>query len=172
MKNLILIRHAKSSWKFLINDKERPLTAQGVQNAHLVAESATSIIPKSFLVWCSTAKRTRATATIFAQHLHFLEENIHFNDNLYTFDADELENIIKECENTSDSLILFGHNDAITNFVNKFGDKYIENVPTSGLVNLVFDVNDWKEIKKGIIAHQIFPKQLENESPKQIPIHR
>lgn len=172
MKNLILIRHAKSSWKFLINDKERPLTAKGIQNAHWTASEAKLIFPKSFVVWSSTARRTRATATIFAQNINFLEENICFKEDLYTFDAEELEEIIKKCENKSDSLILFGHNDAITNFVNKFGDKYIENVPTSGLISLVFDENNWNEIKKGKITHQIFPKNLQNEPSNNEQIYR
>jgi phosphohistidine phosphatase len=43
----------------------------------------------------------------------------------------------------------FGHNAAITNFVNIFGDVSIENVPTSGFVSIEFDTENWIEIKKG-----------------------
>ena len=40
MKNLILIRHAKSSWEAPLHDKDRPLTSQGMQSAHLVSSHA------------------------------------------------------------------------------------------------------------------------------------
>jgi len=62
-----------------------------------------------------------------------------------------------------DNLILFGHNEAITNFVNKFGDLYIENVPTSGVVALQFDSEDWGNISKGKTITTLFPSQFKNE---------
>ncbi|PKP14840.1 MAG: histidine phosphatase family protein, partial [Bacteroidetes bacterium HGW-Bacteroidetes-23] len=41
MKNLILIRHAKSSWDAPVHDKERVLAQRGVRDAHLVAQNIT-----------------------------------------------------------------------------------------------------------------------------------
>ena len=76
-------------------------------------------------------------------------ETIFFSDELYTFDEKKLFEIIKKCKNEHDNLILFGHNEAITNFVNKFGNIFIENVPTSGLVWIKFDCLEWKLLKKG-----------------------
>jgi phosphohistidine phosphatase len=52
----------------------------------------------------------------------------------------------------------FGHNAAITNFVNIFGDVSIENVPTSGFVSIEFDTENWIEIKKGKTKKIIVPK--------------
>jgi hypothetical protein len=49
---------------------------------------------------------------------------------------------------------------AITNFVNKFGDVFIENVPTSGFVSLQFDADSWNAINKGKTHKTIFPKDL------------
>ncbi|MEY2869533.1 MAG: hypothetical protein RIR01_2030, partial [Bacteroidota bacterium] len=59
-----------------------------------------------------------------------------------------------------DSVILFGHNAAITNFVNKFGDVFIDNVPTSGFVSLQFDTDSWDSISKGKTKKIIMPKDL------------
>ena len=87
-------------------------------------------------------------------------ESIVYNEALYTFDERQLEKIIKSCSNTYDSLILFGHNAAITNFVNKFGDVFIDNVPTSGFVSLQFDTDYWKRINKGKTQKIIAPKDL------------
>jgi phosphohistidine phosphatase len=79
---------------------------------------------------------------------------------LYTFDERQLEKVIKSCDNSFESVILFGHNEAITNFVNKFGDVFIDNVPTSGFVSLQFDSDSWDTIDKGKTNKTIFPKDL------------
>ena len=160
MKNLILIRHSKSSWDAPVQDIERSISQRGVKDAHLIAAKTPEILPPSYIVWSSKAKRTRETAFIFSQYLSIPLETIHFSEDLYTFDAKSLEKSIKKCENSYDSLILFGHNEAITKFVNKFGDLYIENVPTSGFVSLQFDVDDWSAIEKGKTLKVIVPKDL------------
>lgn len=160
MKKLILIRHAKSSWEEPLRDFDRPLTRTGIHDAHLVSSNVVNDIPKSFLVWSSASKRATETAMIFAQNILFPVENIVFKNELYTFDCGELEQIIKLCPNDYDNLILFGHNEAITNFVNKFGDIFIDNVSTSGFVSIVFENNSWNTIKKGKTLKVIFPKDL------------
>jgi len=160
MKNLILIRHAKSSWETPIQDIDRPLLQRGIMDAHLVSSSILKYIPKTFLLWSSVAKRAADTALIFAQNISFPIENIVYKDDLYTFDENQLEKVIKSCDNLYESVILFGHNEAITNFVNKFGDSFIPNVPTSGFVSLQFETEHWNEIDKGKIKKIIFPKDL------------
>ncbi len=163
MKNLILIRHSKSSWDAPVQDIERSISKRGVKDAHLIAAKTTEILPQSYIVWSSKAKRTQETAFIFSQYLSIPLETILFSEDLYTFDAKSLEKIIKKCKNSYDSLILFGHNEAITKFVNKFGDLYIENVPTSGVVALQFDTNDWNTISKGKTIATLFPSHFKNE---------
>lgn len=160
MKNLILIRHAKSSWEAPLQDFDRPLLMKGIFNAHLVSMAISECLPKAYIIWSSPAARTKETALIFAQNISYPIESIVFKDELYTFDHKELEKVIKSCNDDLDSVILFGHNEAITNFVNKFGDVFIENVPTSGFVSLQFDTVSWEEIKKGKTQKIIFPKDL------------
>jgi phosphohistidine phosphatase len=160
MKNLILIRHAKSSWDFPILDRERALSQRGIQDAHMVATKIDSFLPKSNIIWSSTAKRASDTAIIFAQNLSWPIESIIFKEDLYTFDDTKLERTIKQCNNSYENIILFGHNGAITDFVNKFGDRYIDNVPTAGFVSMVFDINEWANIKKGKTIKTLFPRDL------------
>jgi phosphohistidine phosphatase len=42
--------------------------------------------------------------------------------------------------------------------VNQFGDEYIENVPTCGVVGIQFNEEHWKDIKKGKTILKEFPK--------------
>jgi phosphohistidine phosphatase len=160
MKQLLLIRHAKSSWDAPLRDYDRPLTGKGIQDAHLVSSNITGQIPATFLVWSSAAKRASETAVIFAQNISFPVESIIFKEELYTFDERKLEQIIKSCSDDYDHLMVFGHNEAITNFVNKFGNTFIDNVSTSGFVNIIFDQTSWKYIEKGITKKVIFPRDL------------
>ncbi|WP_264521004.1 SixA phosphatase family protein [Flavobacterium sp. N1994] len=160
MKQLILVRHAKSSWETSLRDYDRPLTSNGIQDAHLVSSHVSNLVPKTFLVWSSASKRASETAIIFAQNISFPVESIQFKEDLYTFDERKLEQIIKSCSDEYDHLIVFGHNEAITNFVNKFGNIFTDNVSTSGFVNIIFEQDRWKEISNGITKKIIFPRDL------------
>ena len=155
MKNLILIRHAKSSWDTPLIDKDRPLNYRGIQDAHLVSSNITHDLPKTFIIWSSTAKRASETAMIFTQNMSCPFESVIFKEDLYTFDANELEKMVKTCNDNYDCMILFGHNAAITDFVNKFGDQPIKNVSTSGFVSIIFDSNSWKNIKNGAVKIKV-----------------
>ena len=165
MKNLILIRHAKSSWDAPLIDKHRPLSKRGIDDAHLVSANVGGHLPKSFVVWSSTAQRAKNTAHIFAANLSIPVDNIIFKDDLYTFEEKKLEQIIKSCDNKYDNLILFGHNEAITNFVNTFGNLAVENVPTSGFVSMSFEGDDWESIRKGKTEKVVFPSELKKYDP-------
>lgn len=161
MKSLILVRHAKSSWEFSLEDKHRPLMEMGIKAIKKIGKVAQNFVDDDFVVWSSTAKRAKETALLFINSAHLKESSILFKENLYTFDDNQLESEIKKCDNFVNKLILFGHNEAITNFVNKFGDEYIFNVPTAGLVFLQFDTDNWENINKGKIIKKIFPKEIE-----------
>lgn len=166
MKNLILIRHAKSSWDAPLIDKDRPLSRRGINDAHLVSTNVEEFLPDSYIVWSSTAQRAKNTAYIFAETLSIPQESIVFKDSLYTFDAKKLEAEIKTCDNQFDNLIVFGHNDAITTFVNTFGSQNVENVPTSGFVYLSFNVDSWQDIREGKTEKLLFPRDFKKyDSP-------
>ena len=160
MKNLILIRHAKSSWNNPCQDINRPLEQRGIDDAHLVASNCIKFLPSTIVIHSSSAKRARETALIFAKTILYPFESIVFRDDLYTFDENKLEDIIKSIGNDFENVILFGHNEAITNFVNKFGDIFIDNVPTSGLVWLEFETDNWEKIRNGKTKKTIFPRNL------------
>ncbi len=160
MKKLILIRHAKSSWDLPVLDKERPLAHKGIKDAYLMSEMILNYLPNSFVFWSSTAKRASETAKIFAENLKCPPELIVFKDGLYTFDEKQLEEEIKNCNDRFDNLIVFGHNPAITDFVNEYGNVFIDNVKTCGFVSILFEQDKWKNIYKGQVQRVIFPKDF------------
>lgn len=155
---LILIRHAKSSWEGNLRDHDRPLSNRGIEDARLVFETIKSFLNFEFKILSSTSKRTTQTAKIFCTINGINFENITFKDELYTFNSYELEKVISK--NFKNNLIIFGHNNAVTDFVNKFGDYYIENIPTCGVAIMKFDTEGTFSPNKGVIIKTIFPRDL------------
>ncbi|MCF7560637.1 histidine phosphatase family protein [Sabulilitoribacter multivorans] len=160
MKNIIIVRHAKSSWEFNVSDHERPLKSRGVNDANLVSKAFKESNTAIDLVISSDAVRARTTADIFVNTLKISDYMVSLNHDLYDFSGNDLINVIKSVRNSVNNLMLFGHNHAITYFVNSFGDLYIDNVPTCGLVALQFDIENWSDLRKGKTIKTIFPRDL------------
>lgn len=160
MKKLILIRHAKSSWKFNVIDHERQLNSRGLSDSVLIASGLESKGVTADLVMISDAIRTKTTSEIILNQLKINKEKILFSHDLYDFSGGNLTQVIKDCDNGINTLMIFGHNHAITAFVNTYGDKYIENVPTCGVVIIDFDIKSWNGLNEGKTIKTIFPKDL------------
>lgn len=160
MKTLILVRHAKSSWKHNVIDHERPLNERGLKDAAAVSSYLKNEHLTIDTVLCSDATRTQATAAIFFENLKLDKSLLHLNHDLYDFAGSNLHRVITECDVNVNNLMVFGHNHAITAFVNTFGNISIENVPTCGVVQIQFNIKDWKDLNKGETIKTLFPKEL------------
>ncbi len=160
MKKLVLIRHGKSSWKYNVKDHERPLKQRGEEDSKLVSEAFLEhqILPNK--IFSSSAKRALNTCKIFAKSLQIPENEIEIVDDLYDFGGQNVINFIKSIDDKYKSIMIFGHNHAFTSISNIFGDKFIDNLPTSGLVVINFKVDLWQDINQGKTQMIIFPKEL------------
>ncbi len=158
MKQLILIRHAKSSWEFDVIDHDRPLNARGINDAQLISKHIGPLAPD--LILCSDAKRTRETANIFISNLNLNTSNFKLSHDLYDFSGNLLVDTIKATPDSINTLMVFGHNHAITNVVNQYGSVSIGNVPTCGVVIINLAIDSWHQLKKGITSKTLFPKEL------------
>ncbi|MEN9335591.1 MAG: hypothetical protein RLZZ500_578 [Bacteroidota bacterium] len=146
---LSLVRHAKSSWDLPLEDKLRPLNEIGVSRAHRMKTLIQQELVHADFVFSSPAVRARTTAQICLEGLNFDAKAVLIAPELYTFEVQKLETFVKKIDSSLTHVFLFGHNSAITDFVNKFGDRYIENVPTSGWVTLEFETTSWNQIQRG-----------------------
>ena len=160
MKRLVLVRHGKSSWDHDVPDYERPLKERAYKDAELVLKTFKHFYKFSGQFWTSFAKRARTTAEIFKKELNIPDEDFFVKRELYTFNQQDLLQVIKTCDNNIQKLIIFGHNPALTMLVNYLGDKPIDNLPTTGLVVIDFDTDDWNEISKGTTIITLIPKSL------------
>jgi len=163
MKNtkiLMLIRHSKSSWEENVPDLHRPLKKRGYNDATLVSNylKGRAITPNVIL--CSPSKRTQETAKIFIDNLDLNKVDFKLIKNLYDFSGSEVLEVIKSCDDSVKCLLIFGHNNALTAIANTYGNQYIENITTSGFVEIHFEISSWKNLNVGETKKIVFPKHL------------
>ena len=79
---------------------------------------------------------------------------------MYDFGGESVLALLRSLDNRYESVAVFGHNHALTSLSNIFGNKAIDNLPTSGVVVIHFKVEDWARIERGQTELMIFPKQL------------
>lgn len=160
MKSITLVRHGKSSWKHDVSDRDRPLQDRGFVDSELVVNQLVNRVFYCKNIFSSPAKRALSTCKIFIRTLQIPENEISIIEDLYDFDGRNVIEFIKKIPNNIDDVMIFGHNHAFTSISNIFGDVFIDNLPTSGLVKLNFEINDWKDLKKGTTEFVIIPKEL------------
>ena len=160
MKNLILIRHAKSSWDYNVDDEKRPLADRGISDAHLVSEEFKSNLFQPDVIFSSPANRAFSTCKIFIKNLKYLDKLLIISDELYDFSGEKVLEFIKSIDKRHNSVIIFGHNFAFTSLTNRLGSEFIDNLPTCGLVWLQFDIGSWNDLTKGTTKLIIRPKDL------------
>ncbi|MEM9076715.1 MAG: histidine phosphatase family protein [Bacteroidota bacterium] len=162
MKQIILMRHGKSSWEYEVSDKDRPLKERGINDAHLVAKKfGASDHPIDF-AFSSPANRALHTSIIFLRNIGFDFNQFQVNHELYDFSGSRVASFVKSLPDAQNTVMIFGHNYAFTTLANTWGDTYIENVPTAGLVHIAFEADSWSKIEKGKTKLILFPKHLKH----------
>jgi len=163
MKTLYLVRHAKASWEEPgVSDVDRPLIPKGVNRTKLVVDFLLKRGTAIDLMVSSPAVRALETAKIVATGLNYPLNKIKTDRKIYDGYYDRILDIIYGTPNDLDSLMIFGHNPTITNLANLFLHPGIEAMPTSCIVCLSFNVDQWEEIpsNEAIREFIIFPKML------------
>jgi phosphohistidine phosphatase len=170
-KELLLVRHAKSSWDDPnLDDHDRPLNERGLRNAPDMGKriQVWGIRPDAWI--SSTALRAITTAEIIAEQIGFPREKIQRSKDLYHASATELQGFIAELDDAIGSAVLFGHNPGMTSLVANLYGLPIDNVPTCGVVHLQFNENTWFAVSSAPPARAYFdfPKNESGEALRLI----
>lgn len=162
MKEVIFMRHGKSSWEYNVGDQDRPLNPRGIGDAHLVGSEFASLGIPLDAIYSSPANRALHTCMIAVKEMGQALGNVRIEDQLYDFSGEKVLSFLKGLNNKTTTVMVFGHNHAFTHLANTLGSKKLDNVPTSGLVHLRFEVTHWGDLRKGETKNIIFPKQLKS----------
>ena len=149
MKELILLRHAKSSWDNNLDDRNRPLTEKGVNRIINISKASRKFFLDIDVVYSSPAIRAISTAIISSSVLKINFSKIKINENLYSFNSQNILSFIKSIDNKFNRVLCVGHNPAFTEVANLLGNKELIHLPTAGWVKFKLNESDWKDINNG-----------------------
>ncbi len=144
MKDLILVRHAKSSWKdATLDDRERPLNKRGERDAPEMGARLARCKNRPDLIVSSPAVRALETARVIAGKLDYPRGSIVVKESLYGAGVADLLGVIRSVDESVARLMLFGHNPGLTDLANHLGPRPVPNLPTCGVLHLRFETDTW-----------------------------
>lgn len=150
MKQLYLIRHAKSSWATPgLADAKRPLNNRGKIDAPFMGERLRSAGVVPDLIYASPAKRARKTAEKIAKAVGYPESAIVLESGIYSADLNQLLAVIEKTAKQVDTLFLVGHNYVITDLAEYLTGENLGSMPTCSVVAMSFPGEDWQEVAEG-----------------------
>jgi phosphohistidine phosphatase len=148
-KRLVILRHAKSSWKDRdLVDHDRPLNARGRRAAKDVGHYLRRQGIAPALVLCSSAARTRET-------LELLElegrPEVSVEDQLYGASAGELVVRLQRVTAAVPSVLLIGHNPGVQDLALTLAgdDERLASFPTAALADLRVAIAGWQDLRPG-----------------------
>lgn len=149
MKQLLIVRHAKSSWDFInMDDKDRPLNERGNKDAPIMAKRLLKKKIEIDLFVSSTAKRAFATATYFAEVYDVKGKHIVEEEKLYDAPSGTFYRVVSHLPDDVKSVALFSHNPGISDFANSLTTSRIDDMPTCGIFAVKADIKTWNEFEK------------------------
>jgi phosphohistidine phosphatase len=164
MKTLLLLRHAKSSWKDGdLDDHDRPLNKRGKRDAprmgRLLAEE--NLLPD--LILCSSAKRCRKTAEhVIAASGYRGETRI--TGELYDAGAAKLLEVISAAADDPQRVLLIAHNPGLEELVESLVGVYMP-LTTAALAQIELPIRRWTEVDaktRGRLIKFWQPRELES----------
>jgi phosphohistidine phosphatase len=160
MKELTLIRHAKSDWgNATLSDHDRPLNKRGLHAAPMMAGILGERGATPDAVLSSTALRAKTTAGIICA-----DREIKLVPDIYLASLSTLMTVIRKIDESHRSAMLFGHNPGFEDLANRLLPGYlIDRLPTCGVVRMRLNINYWGEVDEfcGELIEFLYPKMFE-----------
>ena len=164
MKNLFLLRHAKSSWdNAALGDFDRPLSKRGISNAILLSKYIQKNSISFDLVLSSPSERTQSTLDLVLSSFDPIPKTT-FKESIYHASASSLSQLIKEQDDEINNLLIIGHNPGLHILTETLTNESIVKFPPFAFVKIT-NFNRWKDLDAVILNLEslITPKELKND---------
>lgn len=146
MKEIILLRHAKSSWEYSVEDRNRSLSQKGIDRITKTSRKHKNIFEDTDFIFSSPANRALHTASIMIFECGVNFSKFSVDETLYTFNFEKIVNYVFELDNSFSKVILVGHNPAFTLAANQLGKLSLNNISTACWVKISFFESSWSEV--------------------------
>ncbi|MHC5114601.1 MAG: SixA phosphatase family protein [Planctomycetota bacterium] len=162
MKTLLILRHAKSSWKDPhLADHDRPLNKRGRRDAprmgRLLEEEG--LVPN--VVLCSTAARARATIELALDACAYGGEVV-YDDTLYHAEPEEVLAALANVPDHAERVLVVGHNPGHEALLVELTGVF-EVMPTAALAQIELPIERWTDLDDAVRARLVRvwrPKEL------------
>jgi phosphohistidine phosphatase len=145
MKTLLLMRHAKSSWKDSeLDDHDRGLNSRGKKDAPRMGELLRdeNLVPDYIVT--SSARRARKTADHLALASGYRGE-CRLTGEIYLAGPDKILDVIRQTPDSCQRLLVIGHNPGLEEFLERVTGTYSP-LPTAALAHLELDIDFWQNL--------------------------
>lgn len=162
-KTLVIVRHAHTFDPAPgQQDHTRELTQEGKTEARRSAEwlKEEGSLPKKIVA--SFASRTQATAAIFAEVLLKNATAFEAETELYRATETDLLDFIRHHFDEEESILLVGHNPAVTQLAIRLGATAVSYLPPASVIVLSFEITHWNELK--FHAGKLIAQKLTDEN--------
>ena len=151
MKTVILVRHAKSSWKdSSLKDLDRPLNKRGKRDAPFMGKKLKERQVMPDLILSSPAKRAKKTAAAVAEEIGYPKKKIRYDDKMYHSGARALLEIVRNQDDGHGTIMLFGHNPDLGDLAEMLLKRDpVYTIPTTGVYCIRLAVPSWKNVREG-----------------------
>jgi phosphohistidine phosphatase len=168
MKTLLLMRHAKSTWKHHdLEDHERPLNKRGKKDIILMGKliQEKELLPQ--IILCSSAVRAHATAEGLTESSDY-KGKITYLDSFYLAEPHAyIEELCKLPDNV-ERVMVIGHNPGIEGLVQILSGQ-VESLSTAAIAYLVMPIQKWSDLNgesRGELVELWRPRDLKEKSKK------
>jgi phosphohistidine phosphatase len=149
MKTLLVLRHAKSSWKNTnLADHERPLNKRGKLDAPRMGKLLAEKELTPDLIITSSAERALATAETVALHCGY-EQEIIVSRQLYHGDPDDYLDVLREKGESHERVMVVGHNPGMESLVEDLTGSH-ERMSTAALVQIQLPIDSWVDFTEEV----------------------
>jgi len=151
MKNLLIMRHAKSSWKDqALPDHDRPLNNRGREDAPRMGRLLRKKDLAPDVILASSAQRARETADAVAQESG-AEGAVVLLESLYAAPPEAYLEALSGVSDKARTALVIGHNPGLEALLEELTGE-AEPMPTAAVAHLVLPIRRWAELKTGVEA--------------------
>ena len=164
MKQIYILRHAKSSWdNSNLSDFDRPLADRGISDAKKMSNFLKDMNIKIDRVLCSNAIRAKETFDLTADGFNFEIDKATYLDKLYFGDTTTIIQDLKEMDESLNNILIVGHNPTLHYLVEILTNESINRFTTCNLATISHD-GEWVSLnsQQCSLKSLIRPKELNN----------
>ena len=167
MKTLLILRHAKSSWKDeALPDHDRPLNKRGKEDAPRMGKLLRDedLVPD--LILSSDARRAHSTTELVVEESRYDGEIIYSRD-LYAAESEACMEALAQMGGEANCVMIVGHNPGLEELIQDLTGEYLP-LPTAALAQVTLPINRWSELGASAQGESIQGKLVNLWRPKEM----